>query len=47
MIIIWSVKDSAILREEIMIMKKKREERKKLDVEIRFWGFELFIKYFA
>lgn len=47
MIIIWSVKDSAILREDIMIMKKTKRRKKKLDVEIRFWGFELFIKYFA
>ncbi|HDR7537310.1 hypothetical protein F8514_20770 [Bacillus toyonensis] len=47
MIIIWSVRDSAILREDVMIMKKTKGRKKKLDVEIRFWGFKLFVKYSA
>lgn len=47
MIIIWSVRDSAILREDVMIIKKTKGRKKKLDVEIRFWGFKLFVKYSA
>ncbi len=47
MIIIWSVSDSAILREDIMIMKKTQGRKKKLNVKIRFWGFKLFVKYSA
>lgn len=47
MIIIRSVRNSAILREDIMTMKKTQGRKKKLDVEIRFWGFKLFVKYSA
>ncbi|AFU17118.1 hypothetical protein MC28_D069 (plasmid) [Bacillus thuringiensis MC28] len=36
-----------IKKEDILTMKKTKGRKKKLDVEIRFWGFKLFVKYSA